>query len=620
MPDRSESNGASNERRLSKLEEVGRTVREIAAGITTPVVKALLVGGEGGGSRQIDPDNEEAFFRQHETIDAPYDPEMLGLLFEHSNSLRQNVDAYATNIDGFGYRLEPRFVLSDEKTEARLTAMLTLAGQPADAAAVKALREQIETEMEIEKVRLEHFFEFCSPDLSFVTLRRRMRQDVESLGNGYWEVLRSGDGEVSAFVYVPGHTVRLQKLDPEPVEVSDRVLSVDLKWREAARLKLFRRYVQKVGTRAVFFKEFGDPRAISSSTGKAIQEGSQDRQATELIHFEVHSSRSAYGVPRWIGNLLSVLGSRQSEEVNYLYFENKSIPPLAVLVSGGRLGADSVTRLKDYVETHIKGKRNFHNILLIEAEPIVGAAGTATDTSARMKIEIKPLTGSQQSDALFQNYDERNIDKVGMSFRLPRLLRGDIRDFNRSTADAAIAFTEMQVFGPERDEFDFTMNRLIFPALSAKYWKFRSLSPVTRDPAAMAEVIKNLANAGVLTPKEGRDFASDVFNRELPKIEAPWVNQPLQLTLAGIDMSGGGIAGPVSGSAPVPSVGQNPTAKLRGPIRQVAEHLLKLRGELAQAEHAEAGENFRRGREEDNQIVIQMTAEEFSKLGIVRDG
>jgi hypothetical protein len=39
--------------------------------------------------------------------DICYDPEALCLLMEHANSLRQNVDAYATNIDGFGHRLEP---------------------------------------------------------------------------------------------------------------------------------------------------------------------------------------------------------------------------------------------------------------------------------------------------------------------------------------------------------------------------------------------------------------------------------------------------------------------------------------------------------------------------------
>jgi capsid portal protein len=138
------------------------------------------------------------------------------------------------------------------------------------------------------------------------------------------------------------------------------------------------------------------------------------------------SPRSAYGVPRWVGNLLAVLGSRQAEEINFLYFENKSVPPLAILVSGGRLSAQSIPRIEDFIENHIRGKRNFHKILILEAEPAGGSGGI--EHSGRLKVELRPLTSAQQNDALFQNYDERNIDKVRQSFRLPRMLRGDIRD------------------------------------------------------------------------------------------------------------------------------------------------------------------------------------------------
>jgi capsid portal protein len=77
--------------------------------------------------------------------------------------------------------------------------------------------------------------------------------------------------------------------------------------------------------------------------------------------------------------------------------------------------------------------------LILEAERVdsqaIGAAGAGAAAQARMKIEIVPLTDSQQKDALFQAYDERNADKIGQAFRLPRLLRGDVRDFNRSTAE-----------------------------------------------------------------------------------------------------------------------------------------------------------------------------------------
>src|SRR5207253_7971441 len=107
---------------------------------------------------------------------------------------------------------------------------------------------------------------------------------------------------------------------------------------------------------------FGDPRVVSQLTGAVcpdveslLRKHPQDAPATEMIHFAIHAPRSPYGIPRWMGALLSVLGSRESEEVNYLYFSNKSVPPLALLVSGGKLSEASVPRIQNFIEENLKG-------------------------------------------------------------------------------------------------------------------------------------------------------------------------------------------------------------------------------------------------------------------------
>lgn len=46
------------------------------------------------------------------------------------------------------------------------------------------------------------------------------------------------------------------------------------------------------------------------------------------------------------------------EEVNYLYFENKSVSPPTLLVSGGRLSDASMPRIKRFIEEKLKGKAN----------------------------------------------------------------------------------------------------------------------------------------------------------------------------------------------------------------------------------------------------------------------
>ena len=161
-------------------------------------------------------------FNQAGAIEPPYDPEALCLLMEHSNSLRQNADAYATNIDGFGHRLEPAIDFDAEDADQRVADAITIerlaarerGEQSGDAALeptddeVAARKRELQQLARVERARLESFFDFCCFDHSFVDLRRRTRQDLEITGNAFWEVLRDGNGAIARLVYVPSYSVR----------------------------------------------------------------------------------------------------------------------------------------------------------------------------------------------------------------------------------------------------------------------------------------------------------------------------------------------------------------------------------------------------------------------------
>lgn len=545
------------------------------------MVKAFFIE-RGAGS--LDPSNikspESSVFHNSGIVTPPYDPAVLCKLHEHSSSLRQNVDAYRVNIDGHGHRFEPTIDLESTSVEEDISNAMFLdklieaendsfgeegggdgsgtqdqdsallsVEPPSEAEVVKKI-EELRRIMQWERAKITEFFQYCCPDLSFLGLRKQTRGDVEIMGNGYWEVLRNAKGQPAVFNYIPGFTMRLLPMGDAEIEVSEKVKRAPLTFEDLPVRRRFRRYIQ-VGEQArkTFFKEFGDPRVMSAKDGqfyedeKSMQLAENPnndpnivvRKATEVIHFSVHSPSSPYGVPRWIGNLLSVLGTRQAEEVNFLYFDNKGVPPMAVLVSGGRMGADSVSKIEDFVNNRIKGRTNFHKIMVIEAEP-TGDMSTSLDgrASGTTKIEIVPLTGSQHNDALFQNYDERGIDKVGMSFRLPRLLRGDIRDFNRSTADAALEFAELQVFEPERQDFDWVINRKILSALGIRFWKFVSNSPVSSNAMEIAEIAAMLVDSAILTPNEGRELISAALNRDFDRLEELWAQIPPELLKNGI--------------------------------------------------------------------------------------
>jgi PBSX family phage portal protein len=448
------------------------------------LLKAVVLGTrvEDAASR---PGGETAdAFIQAGALEPPYDPEALCRLFEHSNSLRQNADAYATNIDGFGYRFEPTIDFDAADAREQVAEVLRLErartpGVPTEPTSdeVDARVDQLRTQARVERSHLEAFFESCCFDHSFVDLRRRTRQDLEVTGNAFWEVLRNARGEVARLIHVPAYTVRLLPLDREFVEVPERVRTSPIAFERITARRRLRRYVQVQGADCVYFKSFGDPRLMLRTTGgpvapevvvKAAQAGDF---ATELIHFSIHSPRSPYGVPRWIGTLLSVLGSRQMEEVNFLYFENKSVPPLALLVSGGRISDASVPRIERYIEENLKGKAAFHRVLILEAEGGGSAGG------AGAKIELQPLTDAQQKDALFSEYDQRNIDKIGGAFRLPPLLRGDGRSFNRACHSedtetlTESGFKHIDQIGPNERiaAFDPILGRIVYHRPAARH-------------------------------------------------------------------------------------------------------------------------------------------------------
>lgn len=508
-----------------------------------------------------------------EILEPPYPFEVLSTMYENSSALRQNVDAMATNIDGFGHRFESVIDFSHPNVAAQvkdllLAQALDKGGKALDQLdeetleALDATDEEIETKLRlwkrvaaIEKHRLRAFFQFLNPLESFTEIRKKTRESLELLGNAGWEVLREKPEEptsrINQVYNVPFVNVRLIKADTEATPMEMIVRRDDVTYEKVTVYRYFRRFVRLSLTTRIYYKEFGDPRVVSRSTGKYFtdlaalraEEGARALPANEFIHWQIPSQLTPYGIPRWIGSLLSVLGSRAAEEVNFMYFDNKAIPPMVVLVSGGRLSESSVEKFRDYVQNHAKGREKFHDILVLEAVPASADVSEGdVEASGKMRIEIKPLTGDQTQDGLFQEYDKNNVTKIGRSFRQPQILTGDSRDMNRSTADTARALAEEQVYQPARDAFDEVMNRYFVPNQGSRFWTFRTNASITRTPNDLIENAVKVLREGAITPNECRRIIEDAFDVELAQRPEGWAHLPPKLAAleAGASAEAGG--------------------------------------------------------------------------------
>ncbi len=416
---------------------------------------------------------------------------------------------------------------------------------------VEAKLKEIDMQLRREQFLFDAFFKNCCSALSFEKLRRIVRQDMESHGWGCIELERDGYGTLKRLSYVPAYTVRPMKQRGELIEViEDDSVTPLSEGREITVRRRFATFVQIVDGEKVYFKSPKDPRVVSRTTGKAyknlkelrmpIENGGEDKDAqtaNDLLWIPLHSPKTATPPPRWIGNLLQVLGGREADETNYFYLRDNAIPYGLLFVTGGNIPTDIKDRLEHRLTAEVRGSEGSGKILVVQAKPMGKA--TADGRSMVPEMSFQSLREAVQNDALFTKYDERGADRIGASFRLSPILRGYTpTNLNRATAIAAIDLAEQQVFQPEREDMDWIFNKYIIPEIGIRYLRFVSNSPPTRSVEDMVGIIKAAAPQGGLLPYEIRTLLADLLNRPLAKVKEKWAQNPMVMTLAGLNGTG----------------------------------------------------------------------------------
>lgn len=441
-------------------------------------------------------------------IKPPLSQEELSVLAEYSSELGPNIDAMVIGIEGFGAKIEQK----------------------------KLTPAQIETHSEKivhEKRWLEtNILENPNPDGSLRKLRKQLLRDRETTGNAYLELIPSLTGsKYASYNRIEPSTIWLTKSDDKFTRFSQKYIDESLHLKDKTFLKRFRRFVQIVGKKKVYFKEFRDPRPIDARTGEVLRlrsngQGQQvpvDKEgnevpkkclARELYHFKIPTSRKTpYGMPRFTGNIIAIKGSRSSEESNILTQQNNNVPSMAILVSGGMLTEGSIQRVQEFVDTSIKGDLNYSKFLLIEGE----SASDALSGSSSMKIDIQPLTNNQHTDALWSEYDKNNNTKVRRSFRHSPILVGQNEEASRDTAQEAERMSEKYVYNPEREELDEEWNKILVQQ-GVRFHKLKTSSPNVTNDSDLVEILKGAEKTGGVTPRIAHMILGDILNRELPPL------------------------------------------------------------------------------------------------------
>lgn len=457
-------------------------------------------------SRQVDPDSTKGVVGGTVPLQPTYDLAKLDKAFERSNILGQCVAAMSTNIAMNGWEVVPSVegVAMDEE----------------------------------EKAILQSFIDSPNHEESLTVLHANVVDSYERRGFSFIEAIRDATGSLSILRGTQSSTIRLCPKNPEPVLVRYDVVRGP-KVSTVREHKTFRIYVQRVGGKSVYFKEFGDPRRLNRNTGKfhsSTEPVPKEDDATELLHFK-QQSEDVYGLPRWINQLPAILGSREVEEVNLRYFEDNTVPPMILSVAGGRLTKTSFDELSKLLSTQGVGKDRQNRILLIEAI----AERESLEDKGSVQLKIDKLTDARQSDGLFKDYDESNQSKAMSSFRLPPIAVGKSSDHNFATAQTAMSVAESQVYAPERKRYEELYNKRIVMhplGLNLKTVALRAKSPVITNPEVLIKSLTALNVMGALTPRTAQLAVVNALQITIPLYPEKgaegyeeWMDMPMALSL-----------------------------------------------------------------------------------------
>lgn len=443
-------------------------------------------------------DAEDQFFldyiqtKGHAALLAPpITPERLQRLVVENNALEPCIAAMVTNVACTGY-----YIGHVETTEAELED-----GQ-------KETRKDIEA-----------FLSEVYPKMSFLTLRKQLKRDKYETGNSYMVVEKTLTGDVAFLRRAPSKSMRMVKLDePRQTTLTVRRGGRDI---EIKTTKAWRRYAQKIGTKLIYYKEFGCPVALNRETGEWEREGAREGQgippakrAHEILHEkDLEDVRTPYGLPRWITQLPSVIGARMAEEHNLAFFQAGGVPPVMIFISGSSITAETQDALNQFLSGGSAQKQRGVAFEIPSAGDIDGSERPAS-------VQVERFGSQNEADSTFEEYLDKNEGRIRSAFRLPGLFLGMADAYNFATAHASYVIAEAQVFKPERDEDDELFNMTVMRLIDETgEWKIKSNPLTVQDVNLQLQALTMLRDMPGLGLDDYVTAIGDAANIELSVAE-----------------------------------------------------------------------------------------------------
>lgn len=306
-------------------------------------------------------------------------------------------------------------------------------------------------------------------DESFTQRITQAHQDFESIGWATLEVGRTTDRTPDGLWHVPSHTIRAH---------ADG-----------------RRFAQKRGGKAVWFKRYGIEGTVHKDTGAwDPRTVAGDWTGNELIVIRNYTPRSSYyGLPDHIPALSAIAGWRAQAEFNIRFFDNNAVPSYAVIVEGSDVSADFEEKILGHFRA-IKGDP--HRTIVI---PVPGMPG---DEATQVKVRFEKLS-IDVKDASFRLYKQDNALEICISHGVPPYRVGwpIVGSLGGSTALEMTKIYNDSIVQPRQETWEQRLNRALLGAkgLALRTVELKAKRLDSRDLAADIAATKAFWEMGTIT-------------------------------------------------------------------------------------------------------------------------
>lgn len=384
-------------------------------------------------------EGESTIYDVVDVVEPTYNLEYLANLYDADPYHGGAVDALVDNIVGLGYYFE----YSRKADKVRIKA----------AKKSQEAKEKAEERLEDEKEKLEDKLTTFNQHDSLYEVIYKIAKDRFTMGNGFLEIGRNLDGTIGYVGHIPAQGMRIRRL------------------RDG--------FVQYVGKRPIFFRNFGDQKTKNPFS---------DGPTNEVIHFKKYSPvDNYYGVPEVASAIDAIAGNRFATQYNIEYFENKAVPRYIVKTKGVRLGLAEKEELAKFFES-LKG---VHHRVLIFPLP----------NSEKSDLILEPVEAGKQ-EASFAEYTSTNIKTILARHRVPMNRLGITEGSSLAGSRDADKIFRESVCSPEQRVLENIINRVIKEITQGFVFKLTKYTLTDEDQQSIIDE-RDLKN-GVLLPDERR--------------------------------------------------------------------------------------------------------------------